>query len=41
MGYGAVLILAGLLAPFGAVLLLLLVGTIRRIEIPTTLTNRE
>ena len=33
-GYSIVLILAGLLAPIGALVLLLLVGDLRRIEIP-------
>jgi len=40
VGYSAVLILAGLLAPIGALILFLLVGDIRRIEIPSTSTTR-
>ena len=40
LGYSAVLIVAGLLAPIGAFLLFALVGDVRRIDIPTTSTTQ-
>ncbi len=38
-GYSVVLILAGLLAPIGALVLFLLVGEVRRINIPINAIN--